>query len=368
MLGDTFEGIPNRQQWVDLTTPQGGFLRRGRNDPLLAPIDAAVTRFEVFRGRPFNADGSESPGAIKRHRDLRALRLLELATACNEWLGAMTRAKRSYQVTVQILTREAVNRAVELSGVEGATARESAASLNWTMLKEDVRQMVTPGAGRGPTKMLDQGYWLETSVANPHHFRGHDIKTRWEQSRERDFFVFMQKHKHQLERELQGVKYVTEGERWRYNIVFSGDGSVHRRLNQDSFAEGAVVNCVGWIFVIDEHDHCYLNMGDFGQERRGADPGYRFHHSSIPAGKAVRFAGALEVVNGTVTVVDGCSGHYKPTQEHLIRALLVLENNNVDLRPVRVEWLAPVPGQPGMLIPQRARDADAWLNLNRHRA
>jgi hypothetical protein len=60
-------------------------------------------------------------------------------------------------------------------------------------------------------------------------------------------------------------------------------------------------------------------------------------HSSFLAGLPVQTAGMIKVVGGTVQRVQGFSGHYHPTDQHLARLCLTLQARGVAMRSVTIE-------------------------------
>lgn len=61
------------------------------------------------------------------------------------------------------------------------------------------------------------------------------------------------------------------------------------------------------------------------------------HHSSFPSGKPVIFAGHLTIEKGKLTEVDNLSGHYKPTETHLLKFLSILKKKyDIPLEGVEV--------------------------------
>ena len=353
-----FTGIPNVVQWIELTTHSWTLFHPHTRDIAgMTLIDAALRKYQNYAAVPFDRS-SESEAAKGRYNDLMGLRLLDIMSACRARLTQMGRRHRDKKA-VGTLFQQAMARAQKRHGLQ-AIERDTAAKINWRILKEDVTRL---GIGQG--KALDSEYWLESSVANPNHYRGGDISGEWERSGEDSFFMFMHRDMERLEDELVGVKYVTEGDRWKYNIVFD-EGLVYKRARQDSFDTGIRVDTGSgvYLFIIDLHDNCYLS---FGETKGGVEQGYKFHHSSIPAGKAVAFAGAMKVKNGTVLEVDGCSGHYKPEKRHLIHALKVLEENDVNLDDVTVMYFDGVQIMGGMPVPNIAVEPNGqrFLDLNR---
>jgi hypothetical protein len=63
----------------------------------------------------------------------------------------------------------------------------------------------------------------------------------------------------------------------------------------------------------------------------------RFHHSSFFSGDPVDFAGMFVCVRGRLTQLFPHSGHYRPTDKHLLYMLLFIKKRHVDLSQVEVD-------------------------------
>jgi hypothetical protein len=67
----------------------------------------------------------------------------------------------------------------------------------------------------------------------------------------------------------------------------------------------------------------------------------QFNHSSYSAGKNVICGGTIKVVKRRITYIDNSSGHYKPREQDLLAALVVLDDDDVDLSGTRVVVFTP---------------------------
>ena len=61
-----------------------------------------------------------------------------------------------------------------------------------------------------------------------------------------------------------------------------------------------------------------------------------FFHSSYMQGEPIAFAGSIRIQRGRVTGICNDSGHYRPTQHHMITALQALQFHGVDLSYIDV--------------------------------
>lgn len=55
------------------------------------------------------------------------------------------------------------------------------------------------------------------------------------------------------------------------------------------------------------------------------------HHSSLPGGEEVFFAGTWSVVNGKIKKMTRWSGHYLPSEEHLVNFVIYMDSIGADL-------------------------------------
>lgn len=63
----------------------------------------------------------------------------------------------------------------------------------------------------------------------------------------------------------------------------------------------------------------------------------RFHHSSFFAGECIQAAGLFVATDGVMTRLYPHSGHYRPTDSHLLTLLLFLESKGVNLEALEVD-------------------------------
>ncbi len=348
-----FEGIPNVAEWKKLTQITTLFFTHSRSNPLLLDIDTAIENFDQSESAPFNR-GTETAMAIKTKDRITALILLEMAKKSCLWLeskaGAEKSVRRKHVANLLMETQKAIaaldlkldeGRASLRSGKQSALYAGMAARLRWKMSLESIKQL---GVGKG-LKTLDSPYWAETNVSgvNPHHLQGADLQHEWNQQKTpvKDKFLFNFTRRRVQEKGTEGaVKYVGPDDRWRYQILFDGQGKMYRRSSKTSTAtsQDALIDTkgVGWIFIIDKDSNCYTSFGETPED------GKKFHHSTIMSGSSVILAGAVRVDKGVLKEIDNASGHYKPQKDHLLNGLVVLQKYNVSLKDVQLTYFAGI--------------------------
>jgi hypothetical protein len=133
-------------------------------------------------------------------------------------------------------------------------------------------------------------------------------------------------------------------ERRAYEIRFKDGGLLHRRRGPEAAEAGrgggeeggeeeewarVTTGPDGWIFV--------LRDGIVYAHAKKTDQVPRFHHSSFFAGECVQAAGLFVASGGVLERLYPHSGHYRPTDSHLLSLLLFLEAQRVDLEDVQVD-------------------------------
>ena len=72
-------------------------------------------------------------------------------------------------------------------------------------------------------------------------------------------------------------------------------------------------------------------------------------------------AGAIDAQKGKLNLLDGCSGHYKPKPIHLVNALEVLEQKNVNLTGTQIEVFERVKlGSEWTILPKRFKTVSSF--------
>ena len=369
-----FEGIPNVAEWKKLTQITTLFFTHSRSNPLLLDIDTAIENFDQSESAPFNRV-SETAMAIKTRERITALILLEMAKKCCLWLeskaGAEKSVRRKNVANLLMETQKAIatldlkldeGRASLRAGKQSALYAGMAARLRWKMSLESIKQL---GVGKG-LKTLDSPYWAETNVSgvNPHHIQGADLHHEWIQQNTpvKDKFLFNFTRRRVQEKGTEGaVKYVGPEARWRYQILFDGQGKMYRRSSKTSTStsQDTLIDTKGvaWIFIIDKDGNCYTSFGETPED------GKKFHHSTIMSGSSVILAGAVRVDKGVLKEIDNASGHYKPIKDHLLNGLAVLQKYKVPLTDVQLTYFAGMKIVDGGELPmfEIYLDADKFL-------
>ena len=65
----------------------------------------------------------------------------------------------------------------------------------------------------------------------------------------------------------------------------------------------------------------------------------RIHHSTFNAGDDIAGAGELQVRDGQVELISDASGHYKPGSKQMVQTVQHMENNNVPIEQLGVEFV-----------------------------
>lgn len=96
-------------------------------------------------------------------------------------------------------------------------------------------------------------------------------------------------------------------------------------------------------FVIDQYGNLYASNENF-------DNSLSFNHSTFNAGKDVLCAGTIKANDGQLRGLQNNSGHYKPTRDHLHNAILLLNDQGVDVSRCKVIVGEPNPARRGKMI------------------
>ncbi|KAL5563564.1 hypothetical protein UlMin_033311 [Ulmus minor] len=194
-------------------------------------------------------------------------------------------------------------------------------------------------------------HWLE--AIDPRHRYGHNLHFYYDkwlhcQSRE-PFFYWLdigEGKEVNLDKcprsklQQQCIKYLGPMERMAYEVVVE-EGKFFYKQSGELLHTKLEGNDAKWIFVLSTSKVLYV-----GTKKKGT-----FQHSSFLAGGATTAAGRLVVENGTLKAVWPHSGHYRPTEENFKDFVAFLQENNVDLKDVK---MSPVDAEDDSLSKQRS--------------
>lgn len=94
------------------------------------------------------------------------------------------------------------------------------------------------------------------------------------------------------------------------------------------------LNCAGYVLSLQGELFAGLHAPGSAAQCMGKNP---FYHSSYMAGRDVLCAGRIFVKQGNLVGIDNASGHYKPSADHLRRAIRELDRQGVDLEELYCE-------------------------------
>jgi hypothetical protein len=151
------------------------------------------------------------------------------------------------------------------------------------------------------------------------------------------------------------VKFLAKRERITKLIVIDTGILYDGPFSQYSTAADAN----GFAYVVDAYGD--LITTDHSTLMHGEPAHVRFNHSSYNAGKDVISAGIIKVNQGQLTYLDNNSGHYKPTKQNLINALVILQNQGVDLSRVQAGCKERSMAHRGEFRMHVHNDADAFV-------
>merc|ERR1712146_59257 len=117
----------------------------------------------------------------------------------------------------------------------------------------------------------------------------------------------------------------TPEERSQYKLEIKDDGLFY----QSSTGKLVDTGSDGWIFV--------LRDGSIYAAEKRTDKTPRFHHSSFFAGECVEAAALFVIKRGVLRRLYPHSGHYRPTDRHLLRLLRYMEEKGIDLYNIEVD-------------------------------
>ncbi len=137
---------------------------------------------------------------------------------------------------------------------------------------------------------------------------------------------------------LPRVHYIRKQERVNNNMLIPLGGFLYKDSGRYRYSSAGSNGKD--IYAMDKYgnlmsvaDDAQFDGGTFRSEHR---------HSSLNAGNNVICAGYIQIVNGEVKYIDNKSGHYKPTEKDLAKAVLILMNeHNLDLKTTQIVGYVP---------------------------
>jgi hypothetical protein len=108
-------------------------------------------------------------------------------------------------------------------------------------------------------------------------------------------------------------------------------------------------------FVIDKYGNLFGSNEIF-------DNSLSFNHSTFNAGMDVLCAGTITARQGQLLKIQNNSGHYKPTRDHLHNAVLLLNDQGLDLSAAKVIVGEPDPLRRGKMIEYDYDNAATFIN------
>ncbi len=180
-------------------------------------------------------------------------------------------------------------------------------------------EMHSPGharVGHDPNAPLDPDEWLTKAHANPDPGG----------SGEKYLFEHLRKVRAE-ENNPDNVLYIEDSEKWKYQVVFSGQGLACERnaasgglMLQESrpITTSGFDNLCTSPYAVDEDGVFYTQTSNHG--------GGILNHCSFLSGRPVMCAGNIGISNGIVGYIDNGSGHYRPSVSNLVRALKALQD------------------------------------------
>jgi hypothetical protein len=93
------------------------------------------------------------------------------------------------------------------------------------------------------------------------------------------------------------------------------------------------------LYAIDRYGNLMTAPAD--EPYKNSDFNSEYRHSSMNAGHSVVCAGYIQIVNGFVQYLDNRSGHYRPTEKDLARAVVVLmDEMDLDLSKATIKSIS----------------------------
>ena len=191
-------------------------------------------------------------------------------------------------------------------------------------------KIIGKGLAKHPhAKILEEFAWLE--ALSPDHCYGFELEKEWIdwQNDESDLsFNAWRERKNLIGVSSNQVKYLDEVERNQYEVKIE-EGKLKRNgVLFDTHSETSIFSGRGIaIYVVSLDGKLYISSHNRG----------RFHHSSFLSGAPVKGAGEVQTnAEGQIIFLSPNSGHYNPGKKELLIILKWLQEQSVDLRPIRL--------------------------------
>jgi hypothetical protein len=122
------------------------------------------------------------------------------------------------------------------------------------------------------------------------------------------------------------VLYIEDSKKWEYQIVFSETGLAYERPTEiggqvlqftKPITTRGFDNLATSPYAVDEDGVFYTETSNHS--------GGTLNHCSFLSGRPVMCAGNIGITNGIIGYIDNGSGHYRPTQQNLLKCLKALK-------------------------------------------
>jgi hypothetical protein len=137
------------------------------------------------------------------------------------------------------------------------------------------------------------------------------------------------------------VQFFTKAERMKFalelrddHLFYDVDGNLVNHTTQvpDRHNPGQS-RYFQYMYAMDRYGNLYCR--EEAPEAQDEAAGY-VNHSGFVAGREVICAGCISIVQGRLVHLDNNSGHYKPSRENLMRAIMLLWEEGADISETRV--------------------------------
>lgn len=184
-----------------------------------------------------------------------------------------------------------------------------------------------------------------SEIHSPGHERaGHDasdvkLPDPWldpnSQQPEKYLFQYLRKVRAEKPDYVDGVNYIEDSDRWKYQVVFSPQGLAYERLSGDG---NVVLNQQRAITTTGDNMDCatFACDGDGVFYTETALATGMMNHCSYLKGKPVLCTGMIGINGGVIGYVDNGSGHYRPNTRDLVKCLKALKDQ---MSPIAFECL-----------------------------